>query len=187
MTIQTLEPAKGRLLVSIPFLNDQFFSRSVVLLTEHNDQGSVGFILNKPLDTYISEMISDFPEFNAILYVGGPVDSSSLFYIHTLGDEIPDSLHIIDGLYWGGDFDYIKEMVRNKKIKPEDIKFFVGYSGWGSQQLEREIKEKSWVVQHCPYKLVMQHSSDHYWKYFIKKTDREYAIWADFPVNPSLN
>ncbi|HPD64970.1 MAG TPA: YqgE/AlgH family protein [Bacteroidia bacterium] len=187
MAIKTIEPAKGRLLVSIPFLNDQFFSRSVVLLTEHNEDGSVGFILNKPLETTITEAISDFPDFEAVLHVGGPVDSSSLFYVHTLGDIIPESLPVLDGLYWGGDFDVIKTLIRKRQIKPSEIKFFVGYSGWASEQLDREIRERSWVVQKSTTRIIMKQSSEEYWKYFIKKTDREYAVWADFPVNPSLN
>jgi len=187
MDIKIPEPSKGNLLISLPFLNDQFFGRSVVLLTEHNNDGSVGFILNKPLETKVSDAIKDFPEFDSFLHVGGPVDNNSIFYLHVLGDSIPDSMEIIDGLYWGGDFEFIKQMISFNKIKTNEIRFFVGYSGWAANQLNREIKENSWLVQKCTAKIVMQSDTDNFWKFFIKKTDRQYAVWADFPVNPSLN
>jgi len=187
MTVKTIEPAKGHLLISVPFLNDQFFGRSVVLLTEHHHEGSVGFILNKPLETKVSDAITDFPEFDSVLHVGGPVDNNSLFYVHVLGNIIPDSIEIMKGLYWGGDFEYIKQMISFNKILPSEIRFFVGYSGWGADQLNREIKENSWLIQKSNPKIVMNTDTDNFWKYFIKKTDKKYAVWADFPVNPSLN
>jgi len=187
MTTTTLKPAKGNLLISVPFLNDQFFGRSVVLLTEHNEEGSVGLILNKVLDTRIHEAISDFPEFDAPLHLGGPVSANSLFYLHVLGDMIPGSVEIISGLFWGGDFDHLRTLITLKEIKTDDIKFFVGYSGWGENQLDREMKENSWLVQKASVKSIMSSEQSDYWKYLIKKTNREYAVWADFPVNPSLN
>ncbi|MBT3302836.1 MAG: YqgE/AlgH family protein [Bacteroidetes bacterium] len=187
MTITALKPHRGRVLVSVPFLNDHFFGRSVVLLTDHNEEGSVGLILNKPLETKINEAIADFPEFNATLYLGGPVDNQSLFYLHTLGDTIADSIEIMPGLFWGGNFETIKLMIENKQIEPSEIKFFVGYSGWQEDQLERELSEKSWVVQKSSVKNVMLDQSEDYWKYYIKKADKTFSVWADFPVNPSLN
>lgn len=174
-------------MVSVPFLNDHFFGRSVVLLTEYNDEGTVGLILNKPLETKINEAISDFPEFNATLYLGGPVDNQSLFYLHTMGELIPESVEIMDGLYWGGNFEAIRLLIENKQIEPKDIKFFVGYSGWEEKQLDRELSEKSWVVQKSSIKNIMLDQLEDYWKYFIKKADRKFSVWADFPVNPSLN
>ena len=187
MTPTALQPSKGKLLVSVPFLNDRFFGRSVVLLTEHSEEGSVGLILNKPLETKLSEAIKDFPEFNTCLYLGGPVENQSLFYLHTLGDMIPESIEIMTGLYWGGNFESIKLLIESQDIKPQDIKFFVGYSGWSENQLNRELSEKSWVVQKSSVRNIMLDQLEDYWKYFIKKADKEYSVWADFPVNPSLN
>jgi putative transcriptional regulator len=187
MTTTILKPTRGRILVSVPFLNDHFFGRSVVLLTEHNEEGSVGLILNKPLETKIHEAINDFPEFDAHLYLGGPVDKQSLFYLHTLGDQIPESIEIIPGLFWGGSFDTIKLLIENKQIETDEIKFFVGYSGWSEKQLDRELSEKSWVVQKSSVKKIMLDQHEDYWKYYIKKADKSFSVWADFPVNPSLN
>ena len=152
MTITVLKPTKGRLLVSVPFMNDFYFGRSVVLLTEHNEDGSVGFILNKPLETKIGNAITDFPDFKGNIYMGGPVEKSSLFYIHTLGNLVKDSIEVFKGLYWGGNFNTIKKLIETGIMNEDDIRFFVGYSGWGKNQLERELVEKSWgcIRKQCP-------------------------------------
>lgn len=187
MNTTVLKPIKGRLLVSLPFLNDSFFGRSVVLLTEHNDQGSVGFILNKPFNTKIHNAIKDFPESGSKLYVGGPVENNSLFYLHTLGDLINDSIEIFKGLYWGGNFETIKLLISSEQIKSKDIKFFAGYSGWGPNQLQRELKEKSWVVSESTIKNIMDYNHENLWKEIVEKSGKENALWANYPINPSLN
>ena len=187
MTTKILKPAKGRVLISIPFLNDQFFGRSVVLLTEYNEEGAVGLIINKELDTNINEVINEFPEFNAPLYLGGPVSNDSLFYLHVLGDLIPDSVEIISGLFWGGNFQVIMELIKNGHITSDEIRFFVGYSGWGQKQLDRELQENNWLVQRTNVRKIMDADPAKLWNSLIKQTNKEYSVWADFPVNPSLN
>jgi putative transcriptional regulator len=187
MTTTLLKPTKGRLLISVPFLNDFFFGRSVVILTEHNTEGSVGFILNKPLETKVSEAVKELPKFNAPLYLGGPVENQSLFYLHTLGMLVKDSIEVVNGLFWGGCFKTIQGLIADDVVSEADIKFFVGYSGWGPRQLDRELKEKSWVVANTSIKEVMSNDPETFWKKNIQGSQKEYAIWADFPVNPSLN
>jgi putative transcriptional regulator len=187
MTTTVLKPTKGRLLISVPFMNDFYFGRSVVLLTEHNDEGSVGFILNKPIETKVGTAISDFPDFNGNLYMGGPVEKSSLFYIHTLGTLVKDSIEVSKGLYWGGNFATIKKLIETGVMSEDDIRFFVGYSGWGKNQLEKELTEKSWVVTERSAPDIMSLDPDSFWKDNIKATDKQLGVWADFPVNPSLN
>jgi putative transcriptional regulator len=187
MTTTVLKPTKGRLLVSVPFMNDFYFGRSVVLLTEHNEEGSVGFILNKPIETKLESAINDFPEFNGNLYMGGPVEKTSLFYIHTLGTLVKDSIEVSKGLYWGGNFSTIKKLIETGVMGEDDIRFFVGYSGWGKNQLEKELSEKSWVVTERSIPEIMSLDPENFWKENIKATDRQLGVWADFPVNPSLN
>jgi putative transcriptional regulator len=188
MNTVVLKPTKGHLLVSTPQLNDYYFGRSVIFLTEHNKEGSVGFIVNKPLKTTISEAIKDFPEYRARLFLGGPVEPNSLFFLHTLGDIIPDSIEVIDGLFWGGDFEIIKMMIKNNQLKNSEIKFFAGYSGWAPKQLERELMEHSWVVTKSDVKKIMRSNTDTFWKEKIKDSPiPEHLVWADFPINPSLN
>lgn len=188
MTSITLNPTKGHLLVSVPFLNDYYFARSVVLLTENNDDGAIGLILNKKLDTHVSEAVKEFTNFDDYIHLGGPVDKNSLFYIHTLGNLIPDSEEIMPGLYWGGTFSVVQLLMEQGQLNPGNIKFFAGYSGWAPNQLNRELKEKSWVISKDNASSIMSTNPDEYWKNQLKGSrKKEYSVWADYPVNPSLN
>ena len=113
-----LKPSKGKILISEPLLADNYFKRSVVLLAEHNEEGSFGIIMNKPIDNKFNEIVTDFPEYTGQLFLGGPVSNSSLFFIHTLGDLIENSMKIMDGLYWGGDIESVRELMILKQINP---------------------------------------------------------------------
>ena len=139
-------PEKGKILISEPFLPDTFFNRSIVYLTDHTPQGSVGFILNKKIDLKVSSAITGFEGWDEDLNMGGPVAPDTLHYLHNLGDQIPLSVHIQDNIFWGGDIETIREMIKTGKIKKAQIRFFLGYSGWSAGQLERELKENSWVI-----------------------------------------
>ncbi len=105
-------PEKGKILISEPFLPDTFFNRSIVYLTDHTEQGSVGFILNKKLDLQVSAAIEDFEGWNENLSMGGPVAPDTLHYLHNLGDKIPKSVHVEGNIYWGGDIDTIRKLIR---------------------------------------------------------------------------
>lgn len=181
-----LEPKTGRLLIAEPFLNDGYFKRAVVLLVEHNDKGSVGFILNKPLDVKVNEAISDFPDFESEALLGGPVQRDQLFFIHTLGDQIPDSLPIAKGLWWLGDFGQVKRMIENKEIGVNELRFFIGYSGWEKGQLEKEMKEKSWFVSKPDVDLIFS-DPEEMWPNAVKLMGQPFAPMANFPEDPSLN
>jgi putative transcriptional regulator len=135
----------GTLLVSDPFMDDPNFKRSVVLLCEHHSEGSLGFILNKPLGMPVSSLLSGFPDFNAEVFYGGPVQTDTIHYVHNKGDLIEDSVEISQGVFWGGSYEQLKFCVQNELILPFDIKFFVGYSGWGEGQLVEEIEILSWM------------------------------------------
>ncbi|MCD4697218.1 MAG: YqgE/AlgH family protein [Bacteroidales bacterium] len=182
-----LKPSKGKILISEPFLLDYYFKRSVVLLAEHNDEGSFGLILNKPVDILLSEIVQDFPEFKAPVYLGGPVKTENLYFIHTLGDIIDNSLQILDGLYWGGDIDHIKELITIGKLSPGQIKFFVGYSGWVSKQLDSELSRNSWLVSNIKSQQVMKTDIGSLWTSTIKELGGDYLYWTNFPSDPALN
>jgi putative transcriptional regulator len=99
-----LSISKGNLLISDPFLKDPNFLRSVIFLCEHQEEGTVGFIINKlhdePLENYIEASANlSFP-----LYYGGPVATNTLHFIHQCPDLISEGLEINDGIFWGGDF-----------------------------------------------------------------------------------
>jgi putative transcriptional regulator len=182
-----VKPAKGKILISEPFLLDYYFKRSVVLLAEHNEEGTFGLILNKPVDLLLSDVIKDFPYFDAPVYLGGPVKTDSLYFIHTLGNLIEESLEILPGLSWGGDIEHIRELITIGKIGPKDIKFFVGYSGWVSKQLEGELNRNSWLVSTIRPTQVMKYNNEKMWINSLKNLGGNYAYWTNFPSDPGLN
>jgi len=187
MAKNSLKPKKGRLLISKPYLHDPYFKRSVVLLTEHSEEGSVGFILNKQVDINIDEAIEEFPECNSKLYLGGPVQKDSLYYIHTMGDTINESVKIGKGIYWGGNFEALKVLIASKRIKTSDLKFFMGYSGWSSAQLANELKNDSWIVANMNKTDIINTAPENLWSVLISRMGKEYAVLAKFAEHPSLN
>jgi len=182
-----LKPSRGKILISEPLLADNYFKRSVVLLAEHNEEGSFGIIMNKPINNKFNDIVSDFPDFGGQLFLGGPVSNSSLFFIHTLGNLVENSMEIMDGLYWGGDIESIRELMILKKVDLNQIRFCVGYSGWGSKQLEEELKKNSWLVSGLPTDTLMNTDPDKLWEIALKKLGNEYSYWENFPTDPGLN
>ncbi len=183
-----LKPKKGRLLISVPSMEDANFFRSVILLAVHNDSESVGFVLNQPTKIKVHHLIESFPKSDFPIYIGGPVERNSLHYIHTLGKKIDGAQKIIDGLYWGGDFEVVKKLVENNEVDSSNIRFFAGYSGWDKNQLITEIRENSWIVVSSNKDCCMKLSKNkELWSSFIKKMDAKYAIWTNLPSDPFLN
>ncbi len=181
------EPEKGKLLISEPFMFDPNFKRTVILLTENNDEGTVGFILNKQTDLTISDIIEEFPLFDAPVYFGGPVQPETLHYVHTKGDLFEDSVEIVEGVYWGGNFELLKSNIESGMISSSDLRFFIGYSGWAPDQLEAEIKEKSWILTPADEESIFSIDSESLWKQVLKEMGKEYEIISNFPENPNLN
>lgn len=179
-------PKKGRILIAEPFLPGSYFNRSIVFLVEHGSEGTVGFILNKPVDFEVVGFDEEFPNFKERLYVGGPVSNESVYYIHTMGDLIPNSVKIMDGLFWGGDFDHLKDLIHTGFADNTKVRFFLGYSGWDKDQLKEELDEDSWLVTDISPKIVMQ-SSEELWKDMVKQLGGKYSLWENFPENPALN
>jgi putative transcriptional regulator len=178
---------QGRVLISEPFLNDTYFKRSVVLLTEHSSEGSIGFVLNKPVDLSVNDVLSDFPEIDTEVSIGGPVNTNTIHYIHTLGDTIPNSVKVLKDLYWGGDFEVVKDMIAAGRIKGSEIRFFLGYAGWSPNQLENELSENAWLVSEMKAEQIMCSPGDDLWKKILEKSGDKYKTWVNFPENPSLN
>lgn len=183
-----LEPKKGKLLIAEPSLTgDVSFNRSVVLLAEHNSEGSVGFILNKPLDYSMDELVEEilvpFPVFN-----GGPVEQDNLYFIHKVPHLISNSVEISDGIYWGGDFEATVALINQQKITQDDIRFFLGYSGWASLQLDQELHSKSWIVVKNEYHSdIIQKTTQAFWREKMMELGGDYLLWSNAPENPSLN
>ena len=186
MTSEKLQ--KGQLLIAEPsIIGDLSFNRSVILLADHNEEGSVGFILNKPLEYTINDLIPDI-ESSFIIYNGGPVEQDNLYFIHTIPELITNSIEISNGIFWGGDFELTKNLINEGKINKEDIRFFLGYTGWSSNQLEEELQANSWIIFSNTYvSSILKKSSKQFWKEKIIELGGEYIIWSNAPENPILN
>lgn len=138
---------KGKLLVSEPFMLDPHFKRSVVLLCDHHEEdGTIGFVLNKTVDMKLNDILASFPEFDSNVYYGGPVATDTIHYVHRLGNEIPKSVKVMDGVWFGGDYEELKTLANMQLIEPDDIRFFIGYTGWSGGQLKSELLTKSWLL-----------------------------------------
>ncbi|WP_396600692.1 YqgE/AlgH family protein [Algibacter sp. R77976] len=184
----TSKPKKGDLLIAEPaIIGDVSFNRSIVLLADHSKEGSIGFILNKPLEYNINDLIPEV-EAKFKVYNGGPVEQDNLYFIHKIPALIPNSIEISLGIYWGGDFSKVAELIKNDTIKENDIKFFLGYSGWETSQLEEELKANSWVVSKNTYKKdIIEKDYETFWKEKMLEFGGEYSIWSNAPENPSYN
>ena len=185
--ISTL-PKKGHLLIAEPsILGDVSFNRSVVLLAEHNDEGSIGFILNKPLNYTINDLLPEI-EASFKIYNGGPVEQDNLYFIHNIPEIIPNSVEISNGIYWGGDFESTKELINSGPIGKNNIRFFLGYTGWEEKQLENEMEDNSWIIARNSYEnKIIGKSSTHFWKEQLMELGGDYLIWSNAPENPYLN
>lgn len=178
----------GILLVSEPFMQDSNFKKTVILLCDYTeDEGSVGFVLNRPTNFHLNELISDFPEFEGKVYYGGPVGNDNIHYVHRKGDLIEGSREICDGLYWGGNFDKIKFLIANEVISPSDIRFYIGYSGWSASQLEIEIREKSWIISDVDLNYVFSNKISNMWHHVLNIKGSHYKVIADMGDGLNMN
>ena len=182
-----LNIGRGKLLISEPKLIEEAFFKSVILLTHHDNSESIGLILNQPSKIKLNEVFDVIKNDTFKFFIGGPVGKNSIQYIHKLGSRISRSKEILDGLYWGGDFNEITRLINNNKISEDQIRFFIGYSGWEAFQLQKEIKEKSWIISQTTSEECLAYSDANFWSKLIKKQGNKYKIWANLPRNPNLN
>jgi putative transcriptional regulator len=183
------QPAQGHLILAEPFMNEPYFGRSVVLLTQHSDEvGTMGLVLNKPLDIFLHEVVEGMEIQQSIrLFCGGPVAPKSLFYLHNL-PNMPLSFQITSQVYLGGDFEKILELINQGPGEGHFIRFFLGYSGWEKGQLDDEIKHQSWIVGPlADESILMEEKMETMWTQSLKSLGGKYRHWADFPQNPNLN
>lgn len=170
----------GTILLAEPFMVDPNFKRSVVLLCDHTkEEGTVGFVLNKNLGLQINELILDFPAFDAEVFYGGPVQTDSIHYIHNAGDILDDSTKVVDGVWWGGDFEKLKFLITSDLIQPHNIRFFVGYSGWSPGQLSKEMGSGSWVISEMFANYLFKSEAASLWQQVMKNKGDRYEVIAD--------
>jgi len=178
---------RGSLLIADPFLKDPNFQRTVVLLCEHQQEGSMGFILNRPVRQTLRELVPSITQGEMPVGFGGPVQLNSLHFIHHVPDLVDGALELFDGIYWGGDFEKASYLVNARKVSGSQIRFFCGYSGWSNGQLEEEFKEKSWIISKASPDLIFDLSQERIWKEALNQMGSKFAMMANFPMDPTLN
>ena len=182
-----IEPSKGRLLVSEPYLPDPNFERTIILLCEHNAEGSFGFVMNKPSLARLGDVMQDLKSFDAPVFIGGPVQQDTLHYIHRL-PKLEEATPVTDGVFWGGNFDQLVSLVETKQVDPSNIKFFLGYSGWSVGQIDSELKEDSWIVcDKVNEELLFDIKPEAMWAYALKSMGGRFSVYSNYPQDPRLN
>ena len=179
---------KGKILVSnFTLLNDLEFNKSVIIIVKDDEEATIGFILNKKSKYIISDLNESCKGLDLSIYEGGPVAMDSLHFIHKKCKFLNDSIKITDDLYWGMNFKLAIELLKKDKINKNDIKFFLGYSGWEKNQLRGELDENSWLLsKNFKTKDVLE-TSNVFWKKKINEFGEYYKIWSNSPDNPNLN
>lgn len=176
----------GNILIAEPFLEGKYFSRSVVYVVEHDVNGSIGFVLNKPMQYSTSDLVSELAGLDFPVYLGGPVEQNQLYYLHSHA-ELTDALKVSEGIYWGGDFTELVGMLKEGNILPGEIRFFAGYSGWESGQLERELEENTWMIGDITGVKFFDLEKEGLWESSMSELGGRYKIWSNFPKDPIMN
>jgi putative transcriptional regulator len=178
----------GSLLIAEPFMQDSNFRRAVVLVTDYSeDEGTVGFIINKPLTVKITDLVEDFPAINALAYYGGPVSTNTIHYIHNVGMMLDGSTEIGPGVYWGGEFDKLKFLISHELVKEENIRFFVGYAGWSPGQLIEELDSGSWITSEMHANYLFKSKATRLWNQVMHHKGDVFSVLAQLPEQPNLN
>ncbi len=182
-----MKPNKGKLLIAEPaILNDSSFNRTIVLLTEHTPNNSIGFILNRPLNYTVNDLLPDV-NCNFQVYQGGPVEQDNLYFVHKIPNLIPDSIEVANGIFWGGNFECLKDLLNEEVLNNSDIRFFLGYSGWGKKQLNKEMNENSWFVDENDSENIFSLDEESLWKNKLLQKGGDYKLWANAPSDFNLN
>ncbi|HSI90692.1 MAG TPA: YqgE/AlgH family protein [Adhaeribacter sp.] len=177
----------GSIIISEPYLGDPNFERTVILICRHDEEGSFGLVLNRRSNLKLSDVLDYFDHgFEMELGIGGPLQHNTLHYIHNRPD-FPASIKLFDDLYWGGDYEHIKTELEQGRINPDEIRFFLGYSGWVPGQLEEEISKNVWIVNNNAGKKLFTLNADTLWRQILKDMGGKYKILSNYPIDPSLN
>lgn len=178
---------QGQILIAHPLLNDGFFNRSVIYLTNHSDEGAVGFCLNFKTQFMLRDLRPQVKNGNFPIYEGGPVSKNELFFLHTLGHDLPDSIQVSDSIFVGGDFNELLHMIEHGKVKSYQVRFFAGYSGWSALQLEQEMSKKHWMLNDQVDAGFFKNDPDDLWELQLTEIKNSYRIFANFGSDPSMN
>jgi len=184
----TTPPTKGKMLIAAPFLNDPNFSRSVVLLCEHGEEGTVGFVLNQPANVTLGDLVAEMEPYMPPIAVntGGPVQPSTLHILHRIPEKL-GGMQVYGDIHWGGSYEVLQDLVRNGAYREDEVRLFLGYSGWSAGQLEKEMKEDTWLVGNATEDLIFRTDAHQVWKKAVSRLGKEYGFIANMPTDPQLN
>ena len=178
---------KGDFLISTPeSLGDYYFNRSIVILTEVNQDEIVGFIVNKELDYTLNDLDNSVLNKEIKIFSGGPVNQDNLYFIHRAPHKIDGSIHIVSDMYWGGNFGQVKKLINDEILSIDDIRFFLGYSGWNADQLKDELKNQSWIIDELEESL-FDWDVLKLWEDRLCVKGNKYKLWVNAPKDISLN
>lgn len=181
-----IKPSAGKLLIAEPFLADPGFSRTVVLLCEHGAEGSIGFVLNRPSSNSLLDLLPELDHPSLKIFEGGPVQHDTLHVIHRM-PEVMGGVEIMPGIFWGGSYNDLIRVIENNTLSADQLRLFIGYSGWGSGQLEEELKEGAWLVADTGADLIFDTESTRVWQDSIRSLGNAFAYMANMPLHPQLN
>lgn len=182
-----IEPTKGDLLISEPYLPDPNFERTVIYLCEHDDNGTFGFVLNKKAQVRLSDVVDEV-SFEADIFIGGPVQQDTLHYLHRDIELAASSLVVLNDIFWGGNYDLLLKKLNTKSILEKDIRFFLGYSGWAPGQLMDELKAKSWIVlKGASQEMIFDWNNQELWKECLKTMGGKFRLMSNYPKDPRMN
>ncbi len=183
---------KGSFLIANPVLPDPNFSRTVVLLCNHDEHGSFGLVINKvapldPAEVFEKINIDRLQSFKGKVYIGGPVSQSQMFYVCRSQEAIPELDQICEGVHLGLDWNYLEKVVERIPDPETNLRFYLGYSGWAAGQLAGEMDQRSWLTCDAKEQFVFEPSEDQIWPAVVRSMGKEYEYLIKAPVNPSLN
>lgn len=182
----------GSLLISQPFLGDPNFERSVVLLCSHSEpEGSFGLVLNRPANLQLGDVLTlpggqALPAAATALGLGGPVGADTLHFVHQR-PELPGAVALGGGVCWGGDFPQLLDLLVSGALSPDDVRLFVGYSGWTVGQLAEEIRENVWIVEPNAAAKVFTLTTDAFWQAILREKGGRFRMLSNYPTDPRLN
>lgn len=182
-----VELTPGKLLVASPFLEDPNFRRAVVLLCTHDEQGSFGLVLNRPLEAAVADLLPEWRDMVSaphVLFAGGPVERAQAFALGLSGIAAGESWWtVVTGEV--GLLSLDSDPVRFSAV--EDVRLFAGYAGWSAGQLELEVAEEAWFVVDGLPRDVFTTRPERLWHDVLRRQHGEIQLFASFPPDPSLN
>jgi len=181
---------KGYFLIANPVLPDPNFSRTVILLCNHNDQGSFGLVLNRSTKLKAREVFTThelFKEENNRVFFGGPVSQSQVFYLCRSENSIPGLEEICPDVYLGMNWESLEMTVDRLKEPEVNIQFYLGYSGWAAGQLDGEMEQKSWLTCKASEDFVFGVSENQIWSMVVRSLGKNFEYLLQAPVNPNMN